>query len=275
MQCPFLCWKEFMFSLRTIVSSALSTTFLVTGLVAGAQTIEIQKTLEKKYNLTKATADRSDIVTAGDVVVLQKDGLLMCAVTSGTPTTNNYKNGKISQNILNKRFGFASVLGAAGNNAPTRTFVSGEKFWITSIETKDDGVVFGLISDPINDTRFYSTLKIQFATKGQPPSAAEMATLADQVFKVDGGGGGGNAPAAAPAAAVAPPPPPMAAIPPPPPPPDAAAVPPPTIKLGESKADVTNAFGQPTKVVKLATKEIDYYPDMKVTFVHDKVTDIQ
>ena len=38
---------------------------------------------------------------------------------------------------------------------------------------------------------------------------------------------------------------------------------------------MTAMLGQPTKVVKLATKEIDYYPDMKVTFVHDKVTNIE
>ena len=34
-------------------------------------------------------------------------------------------------------------------------------------------------------------------------------------------------------------------------------------------------FGQPSKVVKLGTKEIDVYPDMKVTFVNNKVTDVQ
>jgi len=28
-------------------------------------------------------------------------------------------------------------------------------------------------------------------------------------------------------------------------------------------------------VVKLGTKEIDVYPDMKVTFVNNKVTDVQ
>ena len=34
-------------------------------------------------------------------------------------------------------------------------------------------------------------------------------------------------------------------------------------------------FGAPTKIVKLGTNEIDYYPDMKVTFVNNKVTDVQ
>jgi hypothetical protein len=34
-------------------------------------------------------------------------------------------------------------------------------------------------------------------------------------------------------------------------------------------------FGQPQKVVKLPTKEMLYYPDMKVTLVEAKVTDVQ
>lgn len=34
-------------------------------------------------------------------------------------------------------------------------------------------------------------------------------------------------------------------------------------------------FGQPQKVANLGAKEIYYYPDMKVTFVNGKVTDVQ
>jgi hypothetical protein len=42
--------------------------------------------------------------------------------------------------------------------------------------------------------------------------------------------------------------------------------------LGDSKSKVIAAFGQPQKVVKLPTKEIDYYQDMKVTYVNGKVS---
>jgi hypothetical protein len=283
---------ESMLSLRAIVSSGFAATLLISGFSVSAQTAEIQKTLNAKYALTKPTADRSDIVTAGDVIVLQKDGLLMCGVTVSSPSQNTYKNGKITQNLLTKsRFGsFSGMMGAAGGGA-TRTFVSGEKFWITNIETKDDGVVFTLISDPINDVRYYSNIKFPF-TKGSPPPAAELASEADQVFKVQpaddaagggdsGGGGKGKPPApgakavAAPAPAAEPAPAALAPIAPPPPPPDAAPATPPTISVGLTRAQVTAMFGAPTKVVKLATKEIDYYPDMKVTFVKDKVTDVQ
>ena len=63
----------------------------------------------------------------------------------------------------------------------------------------------------------------------------------------------------------------MAAViaPPPPPPPD-------PIQVGETKAAVKAAYGDPIKVLfKSATKEIDAYPGIKVTFVHDKVTDVE
>ena len=67
----------------------------------------------------------------------------------------------------------------------------------------------------------------------------------------------------------------MAPIPPPPPPADAVPAPVKTIALDQTKDTVVATFGQPTRVVMLAGKEIDYYPDMKVTFVKNKVTDVQ
>ena len=62
---------------------------------------------------------------------------------------------------------------------------------------------------------------------------------------------------------------------PPPAPADTPAGPPPTIELGQTKDQVQAAFGTPTRVVKLGTKEIEYFKDMKVTFVSGKVTDVQ
>jgi hypothetical protein len=272
-----------MLSLRAVVSFTLSTTFVLMGLAASAQTTaDIQKTFGSKYALTKATANHDDIVTAGDVIVLQKDGLVMVAVSAAVPAENTYKNGKISQTLFgaHKSSAFGALAGHFGqtvNTGANRTFVSGEKFWITSVDVKEDGVVFGVFSDAINDVRYYGTLKIPF-NKGQQPPAADLAAQADQVFKVqpaDNGGDNakGSAPGtAAPAAAAIPPPAPVVAAviaPPPPPPPD-------PIQIGQTKAAVSAAYGEPTKVIfKSATKEIDAYPGLKVTFVHDKVTDVE
>jgi ATP:corrinoid adenosyltransferase len=63
----------------------------------------------------------------------------------------------------------------------------------------------------------------------------------------------------------------MPVIAPPPPPADA---PPPTIALGQTKNQVTAAFGQPTREAKLGAKEIFYYKDMKVTFTNGKVSNV-
>jgi hypothetical protein len=48
-----------------------------------------------------------------------------------------------------------------------------------------------------------------------------------------------------------------------------------TIALGQSEADVTQNKGQPVNIVKFPTKTIYIYSDMKITFVHGKVSDVE
>lgn len=257
----------------------------------------IEKKLIAQYPLTKATADRTDIVTAGAVLVLEKDNLLMYTVTTTVPPQNTYKNGKLNHGVFDaaKKCKFCayvpgvSSVAAAVPNVDMRTFVSGEKFWVTGIEAHDDGIVFNLLSDPYSDVRYYSQIKFPYP-KGSVPSADTMMATVAEVIKVqpsddNGGdskqpassGGNGNAPAAETAAATPAPAPdkPMPAIAPPPPPADAPPAAPKTIEKGETKDQVAAILGAPTKVVKLGTKEIDVYPDMKVTFVNNKVSDVQ
>jgi hypothetical protein len=59
------------------------------------------------------------------------------------------------------------------------------------------------------------------------------------------------------------------------PPPPPADTPPPTVAVGQTKDQVTTAFGQPVKAAKIGAKEIFYYKDMKVTFTNGKVSNIQ
>jgi hypothetical protein len=262
-------------TLRLGVFVALA--FLATGL--HAQT-GLEQRLESQFTLTKITADRSDIVTAGSVVVLEKDGVLMTPTTTATPIVNTYKNGKISHGMGD----FLTCKWCKGlngqSNSTGRTFVTGEKFWVTKIEMHDDGVVFSLYSDPYSDVRYYATLKFPFPKGTTTPPPDQLISAIDEVLKPqppDNNTASGNAPQQQ----QAPAPPPqqpaqaMAPIAPPPPPTDAAPAQPKTIALGQTKDQVAANFGQPTKIVKLGTKEIDYYPDMKVTFVNNKVTDVQ
>jgi len=266
----------------------------------------IEKKLVSEYALTQATADQTDIVTAGAILVLKKGNVVMGPATQTTIYQSTYKDGKVNANFAGKLNNGLTRLGRLPGAAPpqspqTRTFVPGEKMWVTKIECKDDGVVFDLFTDAFADVRYRAALKFAFDKHGMMPSADQMSALVGEVFKVqpaDDATGGDQKdqqqqqqapPAAArgqrqqapprPAEAAAPPPvaePALAPIAPPPPPVDEPQGPPKELKIGQSKDQVIANFGQPEKVVKLGAKEIYYYKDLgKVTFVNGKVTDVQ
>lgn len=365
----------------------VATIALALSVCSAAQTSDaaaaIQTKLSSQIKFTTTAADRSDIVTAGDVVQLHKPGLLMYAVASPLPPSNTFKNGKIGQGMG----GFGKDLmigmltpggGTPANTYPQRQFVPEEKCWVTGIQVQKDGVLFQLYSDPYDGIRYYANLKIPFPNKkeapsvdaamqlvaevltvapadnqggqpgqdnqgGQPAQAGPYAAYAGEyvlemtgthyIFHPDGsctvrnpGGtetqfhfivegdwirmtmkignsdfpmgsfkkqgdklylngtiasnaelvrqGDSSVPApetdSVPASASVPAP--LQAIPPPPPPADA---PPPTIAVGQTKEQVTAAFGQPMRLAKIGTKEIYYYKDMKVTFLNGKVSNVE
>ena len=62
----------------------------------------IEKKLVSEYALTQATADQTDIVTAGAILVLKKGNIIMAPVSGTNFYQNTYKEGKISQNALGK-----------------------------------------------------------------------------------------------------------------------------------------------------------------------------
>lgn len=255
------------------------------GVASAEDAAAVQKKLVEQFALTKTTADRSDIVTAGSVLVLHKDGVIMYSTPTAAPPLNTYKDGRFQQSefrnkmkVLGNRFHIGNSDTTDVNSIPQRKFVSGEKFWVTAITMQQDGAVFDVYSDPFNDVRYYGQLKFPYP-KNSPPPADDLLKTVEEVItvqsddgqKADSGGkqGGGQAPAqSAPSSAA------MAPIAPPPPPADQPAAPPKTIKIGQTKDEVVATWGQPTKTVKLASKEIYYYPDMKVTFVAGKVSDV-
>lgn len=265
----------------------------------------IEDKLESQYALTQPTADNIDIVTAGAVIVLnpKRGNVIMAPVSSTNFYQNTYKDGKITQNALGKGLGALNRLKhIPGTTAPegpaTRTFVPGEKMWVTSITAKPDGVIFNLFTDAYADVRYKAALKFQFP-KGFTPTLDQVEKLVAEVFRVQPaeepkadaqqqqqGPAPGQAPPAAPPpaprraqpapAAVAAAPDPPAVIPPPPPPPtDEPAAPPKTTSLGQTTDQVVANLGPPEKIVKLGAKQIYIYKDFKVTFVGGKVTDVQ
>ncbi len=252
----------------------------------------IQQKLISEYALTQPTADNSDIVTAGAVLVLKKGNLMMAPISSTNPYQNTYKEGRVTQNALGKGKSIwdkvSKVPGVSGPDAPaTRTFVPGEKIWVTGISMKDDGVVFSLFTDAISDVRYKATLKFPFS-KGSTPSTGEIEKTVAEVFKVQPtddtkqqqpapGGEVQSAVAAKPALAPDAPstPPAKEAAPPPLAPPPTPPADPKTISAGQTPDQVTAALGPPDKIIRLASKQIYVYKDMKVTFVGGKVTDVQ
>jgi hypothetical protein len=275
---------------------AVVAAFLCSGLAAqaGDPATLIQQKLVSQINLTKATADHSDIVTAGDVVVLHKDGLMMCSSVSSYAFSNTYSNGSLVANYNNrakdavksytKAFGLgklglgggASASDSANNACASRKFVSGEKFWVTGITAQKDGILVSTFSDPYDDVRYYGEIKFPFA-KGSVPPVDDFVKTVSEVFTVqpaEGQGDQGNQgdQGGQPAPAVSTDQSPMTDIAPPPPPSDA---PPPTIALGQTKDQVIAGFGQPMRIAKLGVKEIFYYKDMKVTFTNGKVSNVE
>src|ERR1017187_7936856 len=139
---------------------------LVTSLSLAAQgdLTAIQQQLYKQFKLTTTTADRSDIVTAGDVVQLHRPGLVMYSFVSPMPPSNSYKNGRIVQGMggFGKDLMIGMLTPGAGTAAdyPHRTFVAEEKCWVTGIQVQKDGILIQLYSDPYDDVRYYGNLKI-------------------------------------------------------------------------------------------------------------------
>jgi hypothetical protein len=226
------------------------------------QKAEIQKRLSSQFKRTKLNADRSDIATAGSILVLQKDGLLMCSMEARTPPTSTYKNGTISMGF-GANMSWTVALSAANQqpaNIPQRKFVTGEKFWVADYSVKEDGVYLLFYSDPYDDVRYYGQLKFPVSKGAYPPADAMMKTIAE-VISVEGSDqpaqpadnaaapqtGGGAEPGQAPK----------------------------TIALGQTKDEVTAILGEPKKIVNLGAKEIYYYPDMKIFFTDGKVSDVQ
>lgn len=261
---------------RTIYFMLAAILVSVVPCVQGQDQATIQKALTSQFVLTKTTADGSDIVTPGSILVLHKDGLQMFSIATKIPPTITYKDGKLGMGF-GDAFGTNMALSAAQkganvSNVPQRKFVAGEKFWITAFLVKDKYVILMVYSDPYQDVRYFGQLKFPYNKKSIPSADDLLKTIAEvmTVEPADNSSGGAAQPqAATPASPTA------APITPPPPPTDAQPVPPKTIALGQTKDQVVASFGQPQKIVNLGTKEIYYYPDMKVTFIGGKVTDVQ
>jgi hypothetical protein len=272
-----------MFSRKAIVDlivfAAILLSYLGTSPRSAGQAAGLQQKLEAKYAVTKTTDDKTDIVTAGAVLILEKDKLLMYSTTTQAPPQNIYKDGRLSSGafgVHEKMQGFGNMIGhPPPKTVQTRYYVTGEKFWVTRIDTLADGVVFTLFTDAVQDIRYYSTLKFVYP-HGATPTTDQVLSMVGEVLKVQqddsapadnkgdqqqaaaGNQDQGQQPAGQQGNGQA-----------------QAAQPPPTIQLGQTVDDVVGMIGQPDKKIELGAKQIYVYKDIKVTFINGKVADVQ
>jgi len=265
---------------------AIAVSALATLAVRADDLAAIQKRLISEYPLTQATADDTDIVTAGAVLVLKKSDLVMASTSGVNLYQNTYKEGRITQNAFGKLFRLTNQLPGSNGSNGTRTYVAGEKMWVTRIEVReekrDDAVVFELLTDPVGDDRFKAALKFPFP---RDTTADQVDQLVSEVFGVQqdepqqqaqpARGSVTTLPSIAPPPLPAQATTPLPEIPPPPPPTDKPATALTTVGLGQTPVQVIAALGQPDKDFKLTKKEIFYYHNLKVTFVGGKVTDVE
>jgi hypothetical protein len=236
------------------------------------------KKLTAQFAPTKLTADRSDVVKAGSIVALQKDGLLVYTVTVPSAPISVYKNGKLSQGFGDAlKVDMVDGMGRDGGSAsiPRKTLVAGEKFWVNAIEIGKDAIFVQIVTDPYDDGRYYGILKF-LAPKGVFPSPDDAVKMVSEVLQAQQAPEQASQPAPAPAPASLPAPPPPAAyqdVPPPPPAPGPA----PTVSLGMTREQVVGAFGEPERKAALGPKQIFIYSElkMKVTFTNGKVTNVE
>lgn len=235
---------------------------------------QLKRKLAETFVLTKGDLSTGEITTAGSVIELRKDGLIMWTLEDKVAPNYQYKDGKFSLPLM--AWGQANSALRANNpdlnpsNVPKRKFVAGEKFWLVESHVRDNGVFLTFVSDPYQDVRYIGNLWFPFEKKQPIPTVDAFLKTMDEVIAVEPPPGGAQTESAPVQAAPAPAAPAAVAAPIAPPP-----APTKTVALGQTKDEVKAILGNPTKVAALGAKEIDYYPDMKIIFVNGKVKDIQ
>ena len=176
--------------MRTItIYSSLSALLIGTSFLANAQDkTAIEQKLISEYALTQPTADNTDIVTAGAILVLKKGNVMMAPVSGTNFYQNTYKDGKISQNaagkVTNALGRFGRLPGAAATVRPgDQDLRSRRKNVGDQDRGQGDGATFDLFTDAVADVRYKAALKFQFP-KGITLTTDQVDKLVAEVFSV-------------------------------------------------------------------------------------------
>jgi len=203
------------------------------------------KSLKDMYALTKTGgwggSDRNVIKEAGTVLVIQKEGIVGDKATDMTYTPTKVREGKVSQT--------SSLLNSKSNQY---TFKPGDRVYLFDIDVKDSEIWFWFVScdaysitkgGDTRQTRYKGIVIYQFA-KGYLETA-DLQKIKEEITSVlvteD----------------------------------QAKAASTKTIELNQTFEQVEAVLGKPEKIVRLGSKTVYIYKDMKITFIEGKVTDVQ
>jgi hypothetical protein len=257
---------------------------------ASAQAVSLQEQLTAQYKVVKMGSDTSgySVVEKGTLLEVKKGGILGVPYSDQSILSTKYEGGTVHSpnTMLSKGIGFG--LKKFGKEQTTHLFAAGDKVYPAKIEVdvnKDDVAITIVACDTCNktDPPTYNKAKVVFQfPKGSLANASaggiedtigQLLAISDDSQQQDQGGqqgqnqqGGQDQQGAPQDQQAAQPPAPQA---------PAQQADPQTIEKGQTTDQVQSALGKPTKVVNLGTKQIWVYPDLKVTFLNGKVSDVQ
>ncbi len=193
-----------------------------------------------------------DAVALDGVTVIPQGGIAMGRVTESEHKKSMGRAGKLNITIESVKM------------------TNGEKVALRAVKDAKGGGHVGAMTGAIVATSivFFPAAPLFLFIHGKDitiPSGTEITAYVNGDTMFTPLGTSTNAAAQQPALAPIAPPPPPADM----PPPEAKA-----ISIGQTRDEVVATFGQPQKVIKMPTKELLYYPDMKVTLVEEKVANV-
>ncbi len=269
---------------QTVATLASATLLLVYW--AGAQAVSLQEQLAAQYKPVKMGSDTSgySVVDKGTLLEVKKGGILGVPYSDNSIQSTKYEGGQVKtpNSLLTKGIGLG--MKKFGKEQTTHLMAAGDKVYSqgVSVDLGKDTVTMSIVEcDTCNktDPPTYMKAKVVFQfPKGSlaKAQAGEVEDTSGQLLATSddsggdqgnqqqgdnqqqGGGDQGQQQAQGGGQDQ-----------------QQQQAEPQTVEVGMTPDQVTAALGKPDKIVKLTTKQIYIYKDMKVTFVGGKVSDVQ
>jgi hypothetical protein len=234
--------------------TALSASLLISVPAVGREKSELAAQIEAKY-LTHTGVDRVRITQAGPVFVLQIGGVMAAPSNKMTMPLNNIDANAAANQV---KGGSAFMTNLMENQSSNKTLAKGTRLYLIKAEVKNGDLHYWVLTADTADISERGTTKpIRYKALLNFGPGYDGLTV-DEVDKKLASVIAPEAYLASEAKAA-----------------QAAASAPKTVSLGMSQEDVIKALGQPGKILNLGEKTILVYPDVRITLVKDKVTDMQ